>query len=93
MIDCFENVVPSSGYMCGASNIHRYWALSAAHCLDFGTDPTFINLHGGSTSRISRGHLFFVKRYILHPSYDRSSIDLDVAVIEVQVIEIDSFWL
>lgn len=75
-----------TGYICGASNIHRYWALSAAHCLDFGTDPALINLHGGSTSRTAGGHLFFVRRYILHPGYDRTNWDLDIAVIEVQVI-------
>lgn len=37
-------------YWCGASNIHRLWALTAAHCLDFNTPPTLINLWGGSTS-------------------------------------------
>lgn len=30
----------ASGYMCGASNVHRLWALTAAHCLDFGTPAT-----------------------------------------------------
>lgn len=73
------------GYMCGASNIHRLWALTAAHCLDFNTPPELVNLWGGSTSRLSGGHLFFVSRYILHPGYNRATVDLDIAVIEVAV--------
>jgi len=72
-----------SGYMCGASNVNRLWALTAAHCLDFETPASLVNLYGGSTSRISGGHLFFVTAYHLHPGYDRSTIDLDIAVIAV----------
>lgn len=74
-----------SGYMCGASNIHRLWALTAAHCVDFGTPAELVNLWGGSTSRISGGHLFFVRRYVLHPGYNRATVDLDIAIIEVDV--------
>lgn len=75
----------ASGYMCGASNIHRLWALSAAHCLQSNTAPEMIQLYGGSTSRISGGRLFFVSRYILHPSYSRLTLDNDIAVIQLNV--------
>lgn len=71
------------GYLCGASNIHRLWALTAAHCVDFGTPFEMINLYGGSTSRLSGGHLFFISRYVMHPGYNRQTIDLDIAVIEI----------
>lgn len=74
-----------SGYMCGASNIHAIWALTAAHCLDFGTPPELVHLWGGSTSRVSGGHLFFVRQYFLHPGYNRQSLDLDIAIIAVDV--------
>lgn len=88
---------------CGASNIHRYWALTAAHCVgklrsvlvdpvseifppaDFGTPASLVHLWGGSTSRTTGGHLFFVSAYHLHPGYDRQSIDLDIAILEVDV--------
>lgn len=73
------------GYQCGASNIHRLWALTAAHCVDFGTPAELVNLWGGSTSRLSGGHLFFVQRYVLHPGYNRQTLDLDIAIIEVHV--------
>lgn len=74
-----------SGYICGASNIGARWAMSAAHCLHSNTPASLINLYGGSNSRISGGHLFFVDRYILHPSYSRITLDFDIAVINVGV--------
>lgn len=76
------------GYHCGASNIHRLWALTAAHCVNYGTPPELINLWGGSTSRVSGGHLFFITRYVMHPNYDSRDRDLDIAVIQVHVSQL-----
>jgi secreted trypsin-like serine protease len=73
------------GFMCGAVNIARLWAMSAAHCLHSNTPPTMIELYGGSNSRISGGHLFFVLRYILHPNYARFTLDFDIALVSVHV--------
>lgn len=73
------------GYICGASIIGRLWAMSAAHCLHSNVPAVQINLYGGSSSRLSGGHLFFAARYILHPSYSRITLDFDVALIEVTV--------
>lgn len=80
-----------TGYICGASNIHRLWALSAAHCLQSNTPPESIQLYGGSTSRLTGGRKFFVTRYILHPNYSRFTLDNDVAVLQVLVSCFSSF--
>lgn len=77
-------------FICGAAVINPLFALTAAHCLDFGTPPAG-HLWGGSTSRVFGGHLFFVNSYYLHPQYIRIPLstgqviwDYDVAVIRVE---------
>ncbi|CAO1405776.1 unnamed protein product [Diamesa tonsa] len=70
-------------YICGASIISRRFSLSAAHCLDFGAPANTISLWGGSTSRLTGGHIFPVRRYVLHPQYDDWTLDFDVAIMEV----------
>lgn len=75
----------NGGYQCGAVNIAPLWALSAAHCLDRNTAPEFINLWGGSTSRISGGIVFFVAQYINHPQYNAATLNNDISVIRVDV--------
>lgn len=73
------------GYQCGAVNIAPLWALSAAHCLDRNVAPEFINLWGGSTSRLTGGIVFFVAQYINHPQYAPSTLNNDISVIRVDV--------
>lgn len=43
-----------------------------------------ISLWGGSTSRLTGGHIFPARRYFLHPQYDDWTLDFDVALIEVE---------
>lgn len=73
------------GYICGAANIAPLWALSAAHCLEFGVPANQINLWGGATSRISGGQLFMVAQYINHPQYNTNTLNNDISVIRVEV--------
>lgn len=73
------------GYICGASNIAPRWALSAAHCLEFGVPAHLINLWGGSTSIVSGGTIFFVESYSLHPQYNTNTLNNDVALLLVDV--------
>lgn len=82
------------GYMCGASNIGSLWALSAAHCLDFDTPATSINLWGGSTSRLTGGTVFFITEYINHPQYDPWTVDNDISLlrVDVRLQPIDFLW-
>lgn len=73
------------GYICGAVNIAPFFALSAAHCLARATPPEFINLWGGSTSRLSGGLVFMVAEYTNHPAYEPRTLDNDISVIRVAV--------
>lgn len=72
------------GFICGASIIHEIWSATAAHCLEFGTPATQINLRGGSSSRLIGGYIFLAESYTLHPQYDPNWLDFDVALIRVQ---------
>jgi secreted trypsin-like serine protease len=71
-------------FICGASVISLRWALTAAHCLEFGTDPKYLKLYGGSTSRLRGGIEFDVESYTIHPEFDWHILDFDVAVIKSQ---------
>jgi secreted trypsin-like serine protease len=72
------------GFICGAGAISDRWAVTAAHCLEFNTPPSEINLRGGSSNRLTGGHIFFAESYSLHPQYDPNWLDFDIALIRVQ---------
>lgn len=72
------------GFICGASAIHEFWAVSAAHCLEFNTPPLEINLRGGTANRLTGGYIYFAESYTLHPQYDPNWLDFDIALIRVQ---------
>lgn len=72
------------GFICGASVLSSLWAVSAAHCLEFNTPPSQINLRGGSSNRLTGGFIFFVESYTLHPQYDPNWLDFDIALIRVE---------
>ena len=64
-------------------NLTHYFPSNSAHCLEFNSPAIYINLRGGSTNRLSGGHLFFADSYTLHPQYDPSWLDFDIAIIRV----------
>lgn len=72
------------GFICGASAVHEFWAVTAAHCLEFNSPASVINLRGGTANRLSGGQIFFAQSYTLHPQYDPFWLDFDVALIRVQ---------
>lgn len=83
-------LINRGSFICGAAVIHPLFAVTAAHCLDLGTPPEYLNLWGGSTSRVSGGHLFFIREYHLHPQFRTIQLttgqviwDYDVGVIRV----------
>lgn len=74
-----------NAFWCGASNIHRLWALTAAHCIPNNILANMLSLQGGSTSRISGQQTFFIARYVVHPQYNTRNLENDIAILEVDV--------
>ena len=46
---------------------------------------------GGSTSRLTDGRTFFIDQYFVHPQFDVSTYDYDVAVMRMDVISNNCF--
>ncbi|CAG2113186.1 unnamed protein product, partial [Medioppia subpectinata] len=67
---------------CGASIISAQWAVTAAHCVD-GSDPTKWTLRCGTLLHAQGGSHFPVTEFVVHPDYDHTNQDNDIAVLKV----------
>uniref|UniRef100_A0A803V704 Transmembrane serine protease 7 n=1 Tax=Ficedula albicollis TaxID=59894 RepID=A0A803V704_FICAL len=61
----------AQGHVCGASVISSRWLISAAHCF----------LDSGSSNRVA---MRSITRIIVHPQYDQSISDYDIALLEME---------
>ncbi|XP_066592333.1 trypsin 5G1-like [Prorops nasuta] len=69
------------GHICGASIISSKWAITAGHCVGFIANN--YKLSAGSNSR-NDGDFYRVKRIVRHPNYDYSTIDFDIALLQIE---------
>ena len=67
---------------CGGSIVAKRWVATAAHCVDSGTTAEQIAILTGTQSLVTGGTRVPAARIIVHPNWNPTTHDFDIALIE-----------
>uniref|UniRef100_A0A1A9X2I6 trypsin n=1 Tax=Glossina brevipalpis TaxID=37001 RepID=A0A1A9X2I6_9MUSC len=68
----------------GGSILKPHIILTAAHCFEYTNDASRYQIRAGSSSHLYGGQLMQVQRIIKHKAYSISTLDNDVALVELK---------